>query len=258
MTTQPSFDLAGRVALVTGASSGIGHRLARDLARAGAKVVVAARRTDRLAELVDAIEAGGGEALAVAMDVADEASVIAGYDAAEAAFGPVDTVYANAGLSVMGLALDLPAEAWNQIMDVNLRGVFLTAREGARRMIKAGSKQSRRGRIVLMASMGAHKVLPGLTAYCTSKAGVAMMGRSMAREWANQGINVNVMCPGYLETELNSDWFAAEGGKKQISTFPRRRLMTEGDLDPILLFLGADASAGTTGSLFNVDDGQSL
>jgi NAD(P)-dependent dehydrogenase (short-subunit alcohol dehydrogenase family) len=257
MTAIP-FDFTGRVALVTGASSGIGHRLALDLARAGAKVVAAARRTDRLADLVAEIEAAGGKALSVAMDVADEASVIAGYEAAEAAFGPVDTVYANAGMSIEGLALDLPAEAFDQVMAVNVRGVFLTAREGARRMIKAGSKASRRGRMVLVASMGAHKVLPGLTTYCSSKAAVAMMGRSLAREWANQGINVNVICPGYLETELNSDWFASEGGKKQVSTFPRRRLMAEGDLDPILLYLGSDASAGTTGSLFNIDDGQSL
>jgi NAD(P)-dependent dehydrogenase (short-subunit alcohol dehydrogenase family) len=256
--TQPPFDYTGRVALITGASSGIGHRLAQDLARAGAKVVVGARRTDRLDALVAEIEAAGGAALALAMDVTDEASVIAGYDAAEAAFGPVDTVYANAGMSIMGLALDLPVDAWDEIMAVNRRGVFITAREGARRRIKAGSKESRRGRIVLVASMGAHKVLPGLTPYCTSKAGVVMMGRSMAREWANQGINVNVICPGYLETELNSDWFASDGGKKQVSTFPRRRLMSEGDLDPILLYLGADASAGATGSAFNVDDGQSL
>lgn len=257
MTSTP-FDLTGRVALVTGASSGIGHRLALDLARAGAKVVAAARRTDRLEGLVAEINAAGGEAIAVAMDVAVEASVMAGYNAAEAAFGPVDTVYANAGMSIEGLAADLAVEAFDQIMAVNVRGVFLTAREGARRMMKAGSKQSRRGRMVLVASMGAHKVLPGLTAYCTSKAAVAMMGRSLAREWANQGINVNVICPGYLETELNSDWFHSEGGQKQITTFPRRRLMGEADLDPILLYLGADASAGTTGSLFNIDDGQSL
>ena len=257
MTDTP-FDLTGRVALITGASSGIGHRLARDMARAGAKVAVAARRTDRLHELVAEIEGAGGKALALEMDVTSEPSVVAGYDAADAAFGPVDTVYANAGMSIMGLALDLPAGDWDAIMAVNLRGVFITAREGARRMIKAGSKESRRGRIVLVASMGAHKVLPGLTPYCSSKAGVAMMGRSMAREWANQGINVNVICPGYLETELNSDWFASDGGKKQVATFPRRRLMSEGDLDPILLYLAADASAGTTGSLFNIDDGQSL
>ena len=252
------FDMTGRAALVTGASSGIGARLARELARAGARVAVAARRSDRLAALVQEIGAAGGEALALSMDVTDEASVIGGYDALEARFGPADTVYANAGMSIQGLALDLPAAAFDEIQAVNVRGVFLTAREGARRMIRAGSKESRRGRIVLMASMGALKVLPGLTAYCASKAAVAMMGRSLAREWANQGINVNVLCPGYLETELNSDWFASEGGQKQVRGFPRRRLMSEGDLDPMLLYLGADASAGATGSVIAIDDGQSL
>ncbi|HEY2659293.1 MAG TPA: SDR family NAD(P)-dependent oxidoreductase [Caulobacteraceae bacterium] len=253
-----SFDLTGRVALVTGASSGIGHRLALELAKGGAKVAVAARRADRLAALVSEIEVAGGAALAVAMDVADESSVIAGYDAIEAGLGPIDTVYANAGMSIEGLALNIAAEDFDQIIAVNVRGVFLTAREGARRMIKAGSKASRRGRVVLVASIGAHTVLPGLTAYCTSKAAVAMMGRSLAREWANQGINVNVICPGYLETELNSDWFGSEGGQKQVAGFPRRRLMAQGDLDPILLYLGADASAATTGSVFTIDDGQSL
>ncbi|MDR3506848.1 MAG: SDR family NAD(P)-dependent oxidoreductase [Caulobacteraceae bacterium] len=256
--TASAFDLTGRVALVTGASSGIGHRLALELAKAGAKVAAAARRTDRLEALVAEIEAAGGTALAVAMDVEDEASVAAGYEAIKAALGPVDTVYANAGMSIEGLALDLPADAFDKIMAVNVRGVFITAREGARRMIKAGSRDTRRGRIVLVASIGAHTVLPGLTAYCTSKAAVAMMGKSLAREWARQGINVNVICPGYLETELNSDWFSSEGGKKHVQSFPRRRLMREGDLDPILLYLGADVSEATTGSVFTVDDGQSL
>lgn len=257
MTATP-FDLTGRIALVTGASSGIGRRLALSLAAGGAKVAIAARRTDRLEALAAEIKAAGGTALAVAMDVADEASVIAGYDAIAAGLGIPDTVYANAGMNIESLAVDLSAEAFDQIMGINVRGVFLTAREGARRMMKAGSKQSRRGRVVLVASIGAHKVLPGLTAYCASKAAVAMMGKGLAREWANQGINVNVICPGYLETELNSDWFQSEGGQKQVQTFPRRRLMVDGDLDPMLLYLGADASGAVTGSVFTVDDGQSL
>jgi NAD(P)-dependent dehydrogenase (short-subunit alcohol dehydrogenase family) len=258
MPETPPFDLTGRVAMVTGASSGIGHRLALNLAAAGAKVAVAARRTDRLAALTDEIEAAGGSALAIAMDVADEASVIAGYDAAEAALGPVDTAYANAGMNIEGLSLDLPIEAFDQMTSVNLRGVFLTAREAARRMIKAGSRDSGRGRIVVVASIGAHTVLPGLTAYCATKAGVAMMARSLAREWARQGINVNAICPGYLETEINSDWFASEGGKKQVQAFPRRRLMQGDDLDAMLLYLGSDAARAVTGSVITLDDGQSL
>jgi NAD(P)-dependent dehydrogenase (short-subunit alcohol dehydrogenase family) len=251
-------NLTGRAALVTGASSGIGWHLSLQLAKAGAKVAVCARRTDRLAGLVDQIEAAGGEAVAVAMDVEQEASVIAGFDAAEAAFGTIETVYANAGMNIEALALDIPMEAFDQIMAVNCRGVFITAREAARRMKAAGSRETGRGRIILMSSMGAHTVLPGLTAYCTSKAAVVMMGKSLAREWARQGISVNSACPGFLETELNSDWFARDGGKAQVQSWPRKRLMKAEDLDPILLYLGSDAAGAVTGASFNIDDGQSL
>jgi NAD(P)-dependent dehydrogenase (short-subunit alcohol dehydrogenase family) len=258
MPDQLTFDLTGRTALVTGASSGIGQRLALNLARAGARVVLAARRTDRLAALTAQIEAAGGSALAVAMDVADEASVIAGFDAAEAHFGAVESVYANAGVNIAGSALDLPIESFDQMVQVNLRGMFLTAREAGRRMIQAGSKESGRGRIVLVASIGAHTVLPGLTTYCATKAGVVMMGKGLAREWARLGINVNSICPGFMETELNRDWFASEGGQKQIQGFHRRRLMGDGDLDGMLLYLGSDAAQGMTGAAINLDDGQSL
>jgi NAD(P)-dependent dehydrogenase (short-subunit alcohol dehydrogenase family) len=256
--TAPAFDLSGRVALVTGASSGIGRRLAIQLARSGAKVAACARRTDRLSDLTAEIAAAGGEAMAVEMDVLSEASVIAGFDAAQAAFGPVDTVYANAGMNVEAIAIDISMDDFDQVLGVNTRGVFMTAREGARRMMAAGSRETRRGRIILMASIGAHTVLPGLTAYCTSKAAVAMMGRSLAREWANRGINVNVVCPGFLETELNADWFARDGGKAQVQSFPRRRLMVEEDLDATLLYLGSDAARAVTESVFTLDDGQSL
>jgi NAD(P)-dependent dehydrogenase (short-subunit alcohol dehydrogenase family) len=251
-----SFDLSGRTVLITGASSGLGRRFARIAVAAGARVVVAARRTDRLAELV--AELGPSRAVAVAMDVENETSVIAGFDAAEKAFGPVDTVIANAGRNSEGLAADIAVEEFDKVMAVNVRGVFLTAREGARRMMAAGSKDTGKGRIVLIASIGAQKVLPGLTAYCTSKAAVAMMGKSLAREWVNRGINVNVVCPGYIETEINSDWFKAEGGKKQMASFPRRRLMDESDLDGIVGFLCGDSSRGVTGAVFTADDGQTL
>ena len=250
------FDLSGRTLLITGASSGLGRRFAKIAVAAGAKVAVAARRTDKLAELV--AELGADKAYAVAMDVESEASVIAGYDAAEKALGTIDTVIANAGMNSEGLALDVTVEEFDKVMGVNVRGVFLTAREGARRMMAAGSKDTGKGRIVLIASIGAQKVLPGLTAYCTSKAAVAMMGKSLAREWVNRGINVNVVCPGYIETEINADWFKAEGGKKQMATFPRRRLMEESDLDGIVGFLCSDSSRGLTGAKFTADDGQTL
>jgi NAD(P)-dependent dehydrogenase (short-subunit alcohol dehydrogenase family) len=249
---------AGRTVLITGASSGLGRRFARILAAAGAQVAVCARRTDRLASLVAEIEAAGGVARAYAMDVQDEPSVVAAFAAAEQDLGPVDTVIANAGMNHEGMAADIDVADFRQVLDINLTGVFLTAREGARRMIAAGSKDSGKGRIVLIASIGAHTPLPGLSAYCASKAGVAMLGKTLAREWANRGVNVNVVCPGYIETELNSDWFASDGGKKQVAGFPRRRLMDESDLDAVITWLTSDASRAVTGSLFTVDDGQSL
>ncbi len=247
--------LAGRTVLVTGASSGIGAHLAKAAAAAGARVALAARRTDRLEGLVEAI---GPKAAAFAMDVEDEASVIAAYDAIEERLGAPDSVIANAGINVEGLALDLAIADFDKILSVNTRGMFLTAREGARRMIKAGSVQSGRGRVLLVASIGAQQVQPGLTAYCTSKAGTAMMGQSLAREWARKGINVNVLCPGYIRTELNSDWFDQEGGQRLVASFPRKRLMAESDLAPTALLLCSDASAAITGSVFTVDDGQTL
>lgn len=248
-------DLSGRTVLVTGASSGIGAHLARRAADAGAKVALAARRADRLQALVDEI---GPNAAAFSMDVENEGSIIAGYDAIEGRLGVPDTVIANAGISIQGSALDIEAADFDKVMGVNTRGVFLTAREGARRMIRAGSEQSGRGRVLLIASIGAHKVLPGLTAYCTSKAATAMLGKSLAREWARKGINVNVLCPGYIRTELNSDWFDTEGGQRLVAGFPRKRLMDEEDLTGTALYLCSDAARAVTGSVFTVDDGQSL
>lgn len=247
--------LSGRHALITGASSGIGERLARLAARNGAKVTVAARRTDRLAAVVEAIQADGGQAFAVAMDVADEASVVAGFAAAAERLGPVDTVYANAGVGLPGVALDAPIADFDAMFAVNVRGAFLTAREAARGMV-AG--EAGRGRVVLIASIGAVTQLPGLVGYCASKAAVVSLGRSLAREWARTGINVNVVCPGYLETEMNSDWFAGPGGQKQVQGFPRRRLMPENALDSTLVLLGSDEAVAMTGGIFTVDDGQSL
>lgn len=249
-------DLSGRTVLITGASSGLGRHFAIVAAQAGARVAVAARRADLLGSLVK--EIGNGQATAVAMDVESEASVIAGFDAAEKALGPVDSVVANAGINVTGMALDLAAAEFDRIMAVNLRGAFLTAREAARRMIGFCSKDNARGRIVLTASMGAHEVLPGVAAYCASKAGVVTLGKALAREWANKGINVNCICPGFIQTDLNDSFLTSESGRKMIAGFARRRLMQESDLDGIVLHLLSDASRGITGAAFDIDDGQSL
>ncbi|MCP3731268.1 SDR family oxidoreductase [Sphingomonas sp. MG17] len=257
-TSSTSLDLAGRALLITGASSGLGAHLSRAAATRGAAVALAARRTDRMRDLVDAIADQGGKAVAVAMDVADEASITAGFDAAEAAIGPITSVLANAGLNIPGPALDLTAADYDSIMSVNLRGVFLTAREGARRMITNGSKDKGDGRIVLVGSVGSHRVLPGLMAYSTSKAGVLMMGKSLAREWANRGINVNVVMPGWIKTELNSEWLESPAGQRLIDSFPRKRVMAPEDLEAVTFYLLSDACRAITGGGFELDDGQSI
>ncbi|MFS2109249.1 SDR family NAD(P)-dependent oxidoreductase [Sphingomonas sp. Sphisp140] len=247
-------DLEGRVALVTGASSGLGARFARVLATRGARLVLGARRESLLADVRESIEAAGGHALGVSMDVTDEASVRAAYDKAENAFGPVDTVIANAGMNMEGPALDLDVAAFDQVMAVNVRGVFLTVREGARRMIAVEAD----GRIVIVSSITAQSVSPGLAAYSASKAAVLQLGRVLARDWANKGVNLNILCPGYIETDLNADWFGTEAGHKQIAKWPRRRLMEGDALDGAVAYLCGPASRFVTGSVVTVDDGQSL
>lgn len=258
MANFPIFDLSGRTALVTGASSGLGSRFARILSAAGANVVLAARRVERLETLRQELEAAGGRAIATPMDVADEGSTIAAYDAAAAAFGSVDTIIANAGMNCEGAAIDLPMDSFDQVMGVNLRGVYLTVREGARRLIAAGSKERQHGRIVILSSITATKVDPGLAVYSGSKAAVLQMGKVLARDWARSGINVNMLLPGYIKTEMNGDWLESEAGARMIAKFPRRRLMEPGDLDAALLFLCSDAAQAVTGAGFTIDDGQSL
>lgn len=245
-------DLSGRTALVTGASSGLGARFSRILAGSGARVALGARRRDRLESLAAEI---GPNAAAIGMDVAREADVIAGYDAAEAAFGTVDTVIANAGVDGAGLMTEMSEQEIERTLAINLKGAILTAREGARRMMAAGVTK---GRIVLVASITAFEPSPGLVAYAASKAGAVQAARSMAREWARQGICVNTISPGYIRTAINDEWFDSEGGKRQVARFPRKRLMEESGLDGPLLFLCSDAAEFVTGADFVLDDGQTL
>lgn len=253
-----SFDLKGRTALVTGASAGLGARFARILGASGANVVVAARRVALLEELVQEIHEGGGRAIAVPMDVADEGSTKAAYDAAEAAFGTVDTVIANAGVNIEGLTFDLDASVFDTINQVNVKGLFLTLREGASRLIAAGSSERQHGRMVAISSITAQYISGGTGPYSASKAAALQLSRVLAREWANRGINLNVVLPGYIPTDLNAEWFQKEGGQRQIQKWPRRRLMDESALDAMILFLCSDASRFVTGSAFTIDDGQSL
>jgi NAD(P)-dependent dehydrogenase (short-subunit alcohol dehydrogenase family) len=254
----PLFDVSGKIALITGASSGLGAHFAQLLAARGAKVVCAARRLDRLAEVVQAIKDQGGEAIAVSADVEDEASLIRAFDEAQSAFGAPTIVIANAGMNAVGLALDIDSADFDHVMSVNQRGVFLTAREGARRMVGAYPDGTSEGRIVLISSMAGTRPLPGLTAYSVSKAGVVMMAKGLAREWAKLGINVNAICPGYIETEINADWLQQPGGVKMLAGFPRKRVMATEALDGALMWLVSGAGRYTTGSIVQIDDAQGL
>lgn len=254
----PRYDLTGRTALITGASSGLGAHFARLFAEAGAAVVLGARRTDRTAALADEIVAAGGKALAVPLDVTDEASTIAAYDAAEAAFGTVDTVIANAGLARAGRAIDLEARHVRQVIDTNFTGVYLTAREGGKRMIAAGFKQNERGRVILVGSITSMLAGEGDSAYAATKAAVSHLGRQLAREWVRQGINVNVIHPGYIRTEIDGEWFDSPGGLAQIASWHRRRFTEIDALDDPMLFFASDASRQVTGTDIAIDDGQSL
>lgn len=247
-------NLKGKVALITGATSGLGVRFARVLAEAGAAVAIAGRRVERLEELAKEIEQAGGRALPVKLDVTDAAAIEKAMDEIETELGPLDILVNNAGMNVQSMATDVTPEAYDQIMNTNTRGMFFMATSAGRRMIARKSG----GRVINIASIGAHTVLPGLAVYCMSKAATAMMTRSLAREWAKHDINVNAICPGYIRTELNSEWFDSAGGQKQIANFPRKRLGDEGDLDGTLLLLAGDQGRIITGSLFTVDDGQSL
>ncbi|RAK61193.1 short-chain dehydrogenase [Phenylobacterium hankyongense] len=250
--------LAGQVAIVTGASGGLGAHFARLLAAEGAAVALAARRLERVEALAREIAGEGGRALALRLDVADAAAIGPALDEAEAALGPLTILVNNAGVGGEGLALEVSVEDWDNTFAVNVRGTFLAAREAARRMIASGVAGRGEGRIVNIASIASHTVLPGLAAYCASKASVAMLTQSLAREWARRGIAVNALCPGYIETDINADWFRTDGGQKQLKAFPRRRLMDASDLDAAFLMLAGPAARAITGSVITVDDGQSL
>ena len=252
------FDLSNRSVLVTGASSGIGRHFAKILAAAGANVVLAARRAERLDALQAAIAADGGRAVSVAMDVTEEASVVAAFDKAEQAFGAIDSVVANAGVAYPGAALDLPIADLDATFATNLRGAFLTAREGARRMIANDAPGRGHGRVVLISSITAQDVTAQMSAYSASKAALCQLGRVLAKEWADQGINVNVIAPGYMRSEMTQELWDHESGRHLVESFPRRRIMSNDALSPLLLYLSSDASLEVTGSVFTVDDGQTL
>lgn len=249
----------GKVALVTGASSGLGERFAKVLAMAGAEVVLASRRTERLKELRAEIEAEGGAAHVVALDVTDYASIKSAVAHAETEAGPIDILINNSGVSTQQKLVDVSPEDYAFVMDTNQRGAFFVAQEVAKRMIaRSKGDHKKQHRIINIASVAGLRVIPQLGIYCMSKAAVVQMTKAMAVEWGKFGINVNAICPGYIETEINSEHFQTEQGKRLIDMLPRKRVGTPEDLDGLLLLLAAEESRFINGSIIAADDGLSV
>lgn len=248
----------GKIALVTGASSGLGARFAKVLAMAGAQVILAARRVDRLKELRAEIEAEGGAAHVVALDVTDYASIKSAIAHAETEAGAIDILVNNAGVSASGRLLDVTPEEYAYVMDTNQRGAFFVAQEVAKRMIaRAKGDAKKQHRIINIASVAGLRVVPELGLYSMSKAALVHMTKTMAVEWGRFGINVNAICPGYISTELNQEYFKSEQGKKLLDTLPRKRIGKPEDLDGLLLLLAAEESHFINGATMTADDGMS-
>jgi len=246
----------GKIAMVTGASSGLGARFAKALAAAGAQVVLASRRTERLKELRAEIEADGGAAHVVALDVTDLASIKAAVAHAETEAGPLDILVNNSGVSTTQRLLEVTEEDYSFVMDTNLRGAFFVAQQVAKRMIaRAKGDPKKQHRIVNIASVAGLRVLPQIGVYCMSKAGVVQMTKSMAVEWGKYGINVNAICPGFISTELNEEYFGTENGKKLLEMLPRKRPGKPEDLDGLLLLLAAEETRFINGAIITADDG---
>jgi NAD(P)-dependent dehydrogenase (short-subunit alcohol dehydrogenase family) len=247
------FSLAGRTALVSGASSGLGARFARALAAAGAAVVVGARRGERLAALAEEITAAGGQALATPLDVTDDASVAAAFDAAEAAFGPVEVAVCNAGIAATAPITASGPDDWDRVIEVNLHGVHRVGRECARRLVAAG----RPGSIVNVASILGLLAQANHAGYAASKAAVIQLTRTMALDLAHHAIRVNALAPGYIATEINAEFFASEAGRRYVQRLPARRLGRPEELDGPLLLLASDAGSYINGAVLVVDGAHS-
>jgi len=246
-------DLSDRVALVTGASSGLGRHFALTLARAGARVAVAARRSERLEALAAEIAAFDGRALPLRMDVTDAQSVAEAFAHAETELGTPGIVVNNAGIVADEPALQQSEEDWDRVVDTDLKGAWLVAREAARRLVAAGQG----GSIVNTASILGLVGRPRVAAYAAAKAGLISLTRSLAGEWARHEIRVNALCPGFVVTDLNREFLESELGEALRKRIPQRRFGQPADLDGPLLLLASDASRWMTGSTLVVDGGHS-
>ena len=254
-----SIDLSGRVAFITGASGGLGAQFARTLSAAGAAVVLASRRVEKLKELRSQIEAGGGDAHVVALDVTDHDSIKAAVAHAETEVGSIDILVNNSGVSTTQRLQDVSEEDYDFVFDTNVKGAFFVAQEVGKRMLArargAAPGTFLGGRIVNIASMAGLRVLPQIGVYCMSKAAVVQMTRAMALEWGRFGINVNAICPGYIDTEINHHHWDTEQGRKLIQMLPRKRVGQAQDLDALLVMLCSKESHFVNGAVIAADDG---
>lgn len=254
-----SIDLSGRVAFITGASSGLGSQFARTLARAGAAVVLASRRVDKLKDLRAQIEGEGGDAHVMALDVTDIDSIKSAVAHAETEVGSIDILVNNSGVSTTQRIQDVSEDDYDYVFDTNVKGAFFVAQEVGKRMLAraqgAAPGSYTGGRIVNIASMAGLRVLPQIGVYGMSKAAVVQMTKAMALEWGKFGINVNAICPGYIDTEINHHHWKTEQGKKLVQMLPRKRVGQAKDLDALLVMLCADESHFINGAVISADDG---
>ncbi|MBC7648794.1 MAG: SDR family oxidoreductase [Vitreoscilla sp.] len=254
-----SLDLSGRVALVTGASGGLGAQFAKTLSRAGAAVVLASRRMDKLKDLRAFIEAEGGAAHVVELDVTDHASIKSAVAHAETEVGPIDILINNSGVSTTQRLQDVAEDDYDFIFNTNVKGAFFVAQEVGKRMLARARGTAPGGfagaRIINIASMAGLRVLPQIGVYCMSKAAVVQMTKAMALEWGKFGINVNAICPGYIDTEINHHHWETEQGKKLVQMLPRKRIGKPEDLDALLVMLASPQSHFVNGAVIAADDG---
>ena len=245
------FDLNGKIALVTGASQGLGMRFARVIAKHGAKVALAARQVEKLADLKLDIERSGGTASAVRLDVTDAASIEACFEQIEKDLGPIDVLVNNAGVAVSKSVLQQTESDWDRVIDTNLKGAFFVAQAAARRMVERGEG----GAIVNIASVLALEVIGHLAPYAASKGGIWQVTKTMALELARHDVRVNALAPGYIETDINRDFLRSEAGQQLVKKIPKRRFGEPEDLDGALLLLASEAGRYITGSIIAVDGG---
>lgn len=254
-----SIDLSGRVAFVTGASSGLGAQFARTLAAAGAAVVLASRRVEKLKDLRATIEGEGGDAHVIELDVNDHDSIKSAVAHAETEVGSIDILVNNSGVSTTQRIQDVSPDDFDYMFNTNVKGAFFVAQEVGKRMLARATGSApgsyTGGRIINVASMAGLRVLPQIGVYCMSKSAVVQMTKAMALEWGRFGINVNAICPGYIDTEINHRHWQTEAGQKLIQMLPRKRVGQPQDLDALIVMLCSDQSHFINGAVIAADDG---